>query len=235
MDEIANVPMNQQAKLLRVIETGEFERVGSSKTLQANVRIVSATNANPHEEVAAGRFRQDLLFRLNTIEIALPPLRERREDIMLLANSFLRQHAKRYRKTLTGFEEAARDVLMQHQYPGNVRELDHVVERAVLMTQGPAGQGKRSWPNKWKRGLAAAGGNEPGGSGIVSDQESAFAFRRKRAQGRGSIGAKPERVLSAAAAVWPLTISDCGFRIADFRRHEAPSANRAAVLPTKAV
>jgi DNA-binding NtrC family response regulator len=136
MDEIANVPMNQQAKLLRVIETGEFERVGSSKTLHANVRIVSATNANAHEEVAAGRFRQDLLFRLNTIEIALPPLRERREDIMPLANNFLRQHAKRYRKTLTGFEEAARDVLMQHQFPGNVRELDHVVERAVLMTQG---------------------------------------------------------------------------------------------------
>jgi DNA-binding NtrC family response regulator len=136
MDEIANVPMNQQAKLLRVIETGEFERVGSSKTLHANVRIVSATNSNAHEEVAAGRFRQDLLFRLNTIEIALPPLRERREDIMPLANNFLRQHAKRYRKTLTGFEEAARDVLMQHQFPGNVRELDHVVERAVLMTQG---------------------------------------------------------------------------------------------------
>jgi DNA-binding NtrC family response regulator len=134
--EIANVPMNQQTKLLRVIETGEFERVGSSKTLHANVRIVSATNANPHEEVAAGRFRQDLLFRLNTIEIALPPLRERREDVMPLANSFLRQHAKRYRKTLTGFEEKARDVLMQHHFPGNVRELDHVVERAVLMTQG---------------------------------------------------------------------------------------------------
>src|SRR6266446_65965 len=137
MDEIANIPLNQQAKLLRVIETGEFERVGSSKTLHANVRIISATNANLADEVAAGRFRQDLLFRLNTIEIELPPLRERREDIMLLANSFLRQHAKRYRKTLTGFEEAARDLLMQHPYPGNVRELDHVVERAVLMTQGP--------------------------------------------------------------------------------------------------
>jgi DNA-binding NtrC family response regulator len=136
MDEIANVPMNQQAKLLRVIETGEFERVGSSKTLKANVRIISATNANPHEEVAQGRFRQDLLFRLNTIEIALPPLRERREDIMPLANNFLRQHAKRYRKTLTGFEEKARDVLLQHHFPGNVRELDHVIERAVLMTQG---------------------------------------------------------------------------------------------------
>src|SRR5450631_2204916 len=136
MDEIANVPMNQQAKLLRMIETGEFERVGSSKTSHVNVRIVSATNANPHEEVAAGRFRQDLLFRLNTIEIPLPPLRERREDIMLLANNFLRQHAKRYRKNMTAFDEAARDLLIQHQFPGNVRELDHVVERAVLMAQG---------------------------------------------------------------------------------------------------
>ena len=136
MDEIANIPMNQQAKLLRVIETGEFERVGSSKTLKANVRIVSATNANLHEDVAAGKFRQDLLFRLNTIEIQLPPLRERREDIMPLATSFLRSHSSRYRKGLGGFEEKARDLLMQHQWPGNVRELDHVIERAVLMAQG---------------------------------------------------------------------------------------------------
>src|ERR1700716_899166 len=137
LDEIANIPLNQQAKLLRVIETGEVERVGSSKTLHANVRIVSATNSNLHDEIAAGRFRQDLVFRLNTIQIALPPLRNRREDIMPLANSFLRQHAQRYRKELTGFDEAARDRLMQHQYPGNVRELDHVIERAVLMSQGP--------------------------------------------------------------------------------------------------
>ncbi|MFL6529836.1 MAG: sigma-54-dependent transcriptional regulator [Chthoniobacterales bacterium] len=137
MDEIANIPLNLQAKLLRVIETGEFERVGSSKTLHANVRIVSATNANLHEEVSSGKFRQDVLFRLNTIEVALPPLRERREDIMPLANSFLRAHANRYRKSVTGFEEKARDVLMQHHWPGNVRELDHVIERAILMAQGP--------------------------------------------------------------------------------------------------
>src|SRR6202035_1888323 len=136
MDEIANIPLTQQAKLLRVIETGDFERVGSSKTLHANVRIISATNANLENEIAATRFRQDLLFRLNTIQIALPPLRDRREDIMPLANSFLRQHAQRYRKEFGGFDENARDVLMQHHFPGNVRELDHVVERAVLMTQG---------------------------------------------------------------------------------------------------
>jgi len=136
LDEIANLPMSQQAKLLRVIETGEFERVGSSRTLHANVRIISATNSNLHEEVAAGRFRQDLLFRLNTIEVALPPLRERREDIAPLAAHFLRQHAERYRKKLTGFEPPAHEALTRHQFPGNVRELDHIIERAVLMSQG---------------------------------------------------------------------------------------------------
>ncbi len=135
LDEIANIPLAQQAKLLRVIETGDFERVGSSKTLHANVRIISATNANLENEVATGRFRQDLLFRLNTIQVTLPPLRERREDIMPLANSFLRQHAERYRKEISGFDETARDCLLQHAFPGNVRELDHVIERAVLMTQ----------------------------------------------------------------------------------------------------
>jgi DNA-binding NtrC family response regulator len=135
MDEIANIPLAQQAKLLRMIETGDFERVGSSKTLHANVRIISATNANLENEIAAGRFRQDLLFRLNTIEIELPPLRDRREDIMPLANNFLRQHAERYRKNVGGFDENARERLLQHRFPGNIRELDHVVERAVLMTQ----------------------------------------------------------------------------------------------------
>src|SRR5204863_1227773 len=113
----------------------DFERVGSSKTLHANVRIISATNANLENEVSAGRFRQDLLFRLNTIRIALPPLRDRRDDIMPLANSFLNQHAERYRKQIAGFDEAARERLLQHRFPGNVRELDHIVERSVLMAQ----------------------------------------------------------------------------------------------------
>jgi DNA-binding NtrC family response regulator len=136
LDEIANVPMNLQPKLLRVLETGDFERVGSSRTRQVNVRIVSATNANLGEEVAGGRFRQDLLFRLNTIEIQLPPLRDRREDIPALAAHFLRQHAQRYRKGLTGFEPAALQALLDHPWPGNIRELDHAVERGVLMAQG---------------------------------------------------------------------------------------------------
>ena len=135
MDEIANIPLAQQAKLLRVIETGDFERVGSSKTLHANVRIISATNSNLENEVTTGRFRQDLLFRLNTIQIVLPPLRDRRDDIMPLANTFLTQHAEHYRKQIAGFDETARERLLRHRFPGNIRELDHIVERAVLMTQ----------------------------------------------------------------------------------------------------
>lgn len=136
LDEIANITPVQQAKLLRVLETGEFERVGSSKTHRVDVRILSATNSELGTEVAAGRFREDLLFRLNTIEIRLPALRERREDIPLLAMHFLRQYAQRYRKHLAGFESAAMQVVLDHPWPGNVRELDHAVERSVLMAQG---------------------------------------------------------------------------------------------------
>ena len=136
LDEIANVPLSQQQKLLRVLETGEFERLGSSRTRKADVRLVSATNADVNAEVAAGRFRQDLLFRLNTVEVHLPPLRERREDIPRLAKQFLATHAQRYRKSITGFDPAALQALLQHRWPGNVRELDHAVERAVLMAGG---------------------------------------------------------------------------------------------------
>lgn len=136
LDEIANMPLNQQAKLLRVIETGEFERVGASRTRRVDVRILSATNADLHVDVAAGRFRQDLLFRLNTIEIRLPPLRDRPEDIPVLAEHFLQQHLERYRKRSEGFDDEAHRVMLAHSWPGNVRELDHTVERAVLMMQG---------------------------------------------------------------------------------------------------
>jgi len=136
LDEIANIPPAQQAKLLRVIETGEFERVGSSQTRHADVRLISATNAVLDDEVAAGRFRQDLLFRLKTIEIRLPSLRERREDIPLLAGHFLRQQVTRYRKSIDGFDDAAMRALLEHAWPGNVRELEHSIERAVLMSTG---------------------------------------------------------------------------------------------------
>ena len=136
LDEIANVPLAQQAKLLRVLETGEFERVGSSRTRKADVRLLSATNARLDAEVEAGRFRQDLYFRLRTVEIHIPPLRDRRDDLPTLASHFLGAHATRYRKAVNGFDESAMKTLLAHDWPGNVRELDHAIEGAVLMTTG---------------------------------------------------------------------------------------------------
>jgi DNA-binding NtrC family response regulator len=136
LDEVANVAPPQQAKLLRVLQTGEFERVGSSRTRRVSARLLSATNADLGAEVKAGRFREDLLFRLNTVEIVLPPLRDRGEDLPLLAAFFLERHARRYRKTLGGFDAEAMRMLLAHPWPGNVRELDHAIERAVLLAPG---------------------------------------------------------------------------------------------------
>ena len=136
LDEIGNVPMRQQAKLLRVIETGEVERVGSSRTKKVNVRVISATNSDLVAAIAAAQFREDLLFRLNTVEIHLPALRERREDVPALAAHFLARYAQRYRVQVRGFAPAAMQTMMQYAWPGNVRELEHTLERAVLMAQG---------------------------------------------------------------------------------------------------
>ncbi len=135
LDEIANVPLRQQAKLLRVLESGEMERVGSSKTRRVNVRVLSATNADLPSDCEAGKFRPDLLFRLNTVEIHLPPLRERREDIPPLSAHFLSRYAMRYRKQIQGLAPGALQAMMQYAWPGNVRELDHTIERAVLMAR----------------------------------------------------------------------------------------------------
>jgi DNA-binding NtrC family response regulator len=136
LDEIGNIPLSQQAKLLRVLEDGEFERVGSSRTQSAQVRVISATNADLDTLIGEQRFRQDLLFRLNTVEIHLPPLRERGEDILRLGRRFLARHAQRYRREGLHLSPAAEAVLLRYPWPGNVRELNHVLERAVLMASG---------------------------------------------------------------------------------------------------
>jgi len=136
LDEIGNVPYRQQAKLLRVLETSEIERVGSSRTRRVDVRVISATNTDLRAACAAGNFREDLLFRLNTVEIHVPALRERREDIPALAVHFLTRYASRYRRPVRGFEAPALQLLMQYSWPGNVRELEHTLERAVLMCGG---------------------------------------------------------------------------------------------------
>lgn len=136
LDEVANIGVPQQARLLRVLQTGELERVGSSATRRVDVRVIAATNADLPAEVAAGRFREDLLFRLNTIELNLPPLRHRVEDIPDLARCFLGRFTAKYRTSATGFADDALHALEAYAWPGNVRELEHVVERAVLMAAG---------------------------------------------------------------------------------------------------
>jgi DNA-binding NtrC family response regulator len=135
LDEIANITPQQQAKLLRVLQTGEVQRVGSTRVRRVDVRVLSATNANIEEAVADGSFREDLLYRLNTVEIDLPPLRDRKEDIPALARYFLQRETGHYGKKVVGFTGEAMDALVRHPWPGNVRELAHAVERSVLMAR----------------------------------------------------------------------------------------------------
>jgi DNA-binding NtrC family response regulator len=133
LDEVGNVPASQQPKLLRVLEDGEFERLGSSRTQHADVRLISATNADLAADVAAGRFRRDLLYRLNTLEIVLPPLRDRLDDIVPLARASLARSALRYGRAGLRLAPSAERVLQAYAWPGNVRELSHLMERAALL------------------------------------------------------------------------------------------------------
>jgi DNA-binding NtrC family response regulator len=196
LDEIANLPIKHQPKLLRVLETGEFERVGSSKTRHANVRIISATNSDLNDDVGGGRFRQDLLFRLNTVELHIPPLRDRREDIPLLAEHFLRQHVRRYRKEhLSGFDQSAMQSLLRHSWPGNVRELDHAIERAVLMAAG----------NKLEaRDLGLQSGREAARrlEDMSLEEVEAFLIQRTLAQSDGNVSRAAEKLGLSRSALY---------------------------------
>lgn len=179
LDEVGNLSLPQQAKLLRVIETGEYERLGSSKTRRADVRLIAATNADLAREVAEGRFRQDLLFRLNTIEIHVPPLRERPEDLVPLGVYFLGRHARQYGKSLDGFEPAALQALRSHSWPGNVRELSHVIERAALMASGPQ-------VTVSDLGLRAAAGSEPRLDDLSLEEVERWLIRKALARFEGN-------------------------------------------------
>jgi len=136
LDEIANIPQSQQAKLLRVLESGEYEALGSSQTQHANSRIISATNGDIAQLISDGLFREDLYFRLNTIELRVPSLKERTQDIAPLAKHFITQHGKRYKREGLGLTPGAIQALEAYHWPGNVREMSHLMERAVLLAQG---------------------------------------------------------------------------------------------------
>jgi DNA-binding NtrC family response regulator len=182
LDEIANMPTRLQAKLLRVLQTGEVQRVGSSRLRYVNVRVLSATNADLPAEIAAGRFREDLLYRLNTVVIHLPPLRERAEDIEPLARHFLAHYAARYRKPLGGFDESARAALLAHGWPGNVRELAHSVERAVLMADAAV-----TAIAAGHLGLQPARGAEPAGGALSLEEAERVFIERVLARHGGDV------------------------------------------------
>jgi DNA-binding NtrC family response regulator len=173
LDEIANMPIKLQPKLLRVLQTGEVQKVGSSRVIYVNVRVISATNADLPAEIASGRFREDLLYRLNTVVIHLPPLRDRREDIWPLAEHYLARYSEKYRRRLEGFDRTGRQALETHLWPGNVRELGHAIERAVLMA--PAGVVSAADLGLGLQGAAAA----PGAAEEMSLEQAEKIFIQK--------------------------------------------------------
>ncbi len=189
LDEIGNVPPAQQARLLRSLETGEFERVGSSRTQRADVRVVSATNADLAAMIRDGRFREDLLFRINTVEIRLPPLRERREEVLELANAQLARKTAQYGRTVKGFDPLALAALQGYAWPGNVRELNSVVERSLLLTAGEEIGVADLRLSAARSGPPCARGHEPGGRRARVDPRRDQEEWRQRA-GRGG-GARP--------------------------------------------
>ena len=137
LDEIGELPLEAQAKLLRVIQNGEFERLGSSHTIKVDVRIVATTNRNLEEEVRKGRFRQDLYYRLNVFPITVPPLRQRKDDIPLMAQAFIARYSRKLGKQITSVQKKTIRTLQDYPWPGNVRELESVIERAVILCPGP--------------------------------------------------------------------------------------------------
>jgi DNA-binding NtrC family response regulator len=196
LDEIANMAAKLQAKLLRVLQTGEFQRVGSSRTMRADVRILAATNADIRAEIAAGRFREDLLYRLNTVEIRLPPLRDRRDDIPLLATHFLGEYSARYRKTFHGFDDDATAGMQAHGWPGNVRELQHAVERAVLMA-------RTGYITSDDLGLgASAPGSAAELSGMTMDDAEKYIIRQALARHGGNVVQAAESLGMSRSALY---------------------------------
>ncbi len=195
LDEVGTMPLSQQAKLLRVLQTGDFTPVGSGRLCKANVRVVAATNLDLAAASADGRFREDLLYRLNTIEIRLPALRERREDIPHLAGRFLERLSAKYAGAPSTFSARAMEALVEHPWPGNVRELEHAVERAALMARGPAIEPE-------DLGLRA---REPGSAAIEQmtlDEAEAHLIRRAIARHEGNVVAAAKALGLSRSALY---------------------------------
>jgi DNA-binding NtrC family response regulator len=195
LDEIANMPVKLQPKLLRVLQTGEVQRVGSSRVTYVNVRVISATNADLAAETTGGRFREDLLYRLNTVVLHLPPLRDRREDARPLAEHYLLQYAERYRRQFDGFDRSARQAIDSHLWPGNVRELAHAIERAVLMSSGPQ-------ITAADLGLGAAGTPPPPAEEMSLEQAEKIFIQKVLARHSGDVRKAAEQLGMSRSALY---------------------------------
>jgi DNA-binding NtrC family response regulator len=195
LDEIANMPSRLQPKLLRVLQTGEVQRVGSSRVTFVNVRVISATNADLSAEIGSGRFREDLLYRLNTVVIHLPPLRERLEDIEPLAEHYLARFAGKYRRRFSGFDRSARQALETHLWPGNVRELGHAIERAVLMATGEVITAK-------DLGLESAAGTSTPQEEMTLEQAERLFIQKVLARHAGDVRKAAEQLGMSRSALY---------------------------------
>jgi len=195
LDEIANMPIRLQPKLLRVLQTGEVQRVGSSRVTFVNVRVLSATNADLSAEIASGRFREDLLYRLNTVVIHLPPLRDRREDIPPLAEHYLARFAAKYRRAFTGFDRSALRALEAHPWPGNVRELGHAIERAVLMAAGETVTAQ-------DLGLGASSGAQPPQEELTLEQAERLFIQKVLSRHAGDVRKAAEQLGMSRSALY---------------------------------
>jgi len=195
LDEIANMPLKLQPKLLRVLQTGELQRVGTSRVVTVDVRVISATNADLAAETAAGRFREDLLYRLNTVVLHVPPLRERPEDIQPLARHYLERFATKYGRDTTGFDATATGALDAHAWPGNVRELSHAVERGVLLARSRE-------ISAADLGLSTAAGATTSGDDLSLEQVEELFIRKILARHGGDVRKAAEQLGISRSALY---------------------------------
>ena len=184
LDEIGNIPLHLQAKLLRVIQSRSVVRVGGSQAIPVNIRLICATNMDLEQLVREGRFREDLYYRINTVHIALPPLRERKKDIVPLAERFIGQFAEKYHRPLTGLDESAKMVLESGRWSGNIRELQNCIEKAVILSEGTTLTAKDIQLEQAKAGAPAAGTLKE-----VNDAEEERMVREAVLRSNGNISA----------------------------------------------
>jgi DNA-binding NtrC family response regulator len=220
LDEVSEIPMSLQVKLLRFLQTREFERVGGNETLKVDVRVLAATNKKLDEQVRAGRFREDLFYRLNVVSLEIPPLRDRPSDIPALASFFLRKYTQENGKAFEGFDDGALDALVHHRWPGNVRELENAIERAVVLGTGTKIERKHLPANVVPEDERSAVPNIPGAT--IYDLEKYAILKTLEAVGGST---------SRAATVLGISARKIQYKLHEYQGGESAESRRASKVP----